>query len=91
MLYTGVLMLEGSGMLFEKMGWNKLVKIQHAITLPIVIVGVVLKLSNDLLAQGRITAPLLTEGQVSSLVMMVFITTLVCPMLLRWALRRASV
>jgi Ni/Fe-hydrogenase subunit HybB-like protein len=42
MLYTGVLILEGSGMLFERMGWKRLLKAQHAITLPIVLVGVVL-------------------------------------------------
>ncbi len=29
-------------MVFERLGWDKLVKIQHAITLPIVMVGVVL-------------------------------------------------
>jgi Ni/Fe-hydrogenase subunit HybB-like protein len=42
MLYTCVLLLEGSGMLFERWGWDRMVKIQHAVTLPIVIVGVVL-------------------------------------------------
>ncbi len=42
MLYTCVLLLEGSSMLFERWGWDRLVKIQHAVTLPIVIVGVVL-------------------------------------------------
>lgn len=42
MLYTCVLLLEGSGMLFERWGWARMVRIQHAITLPIVIVGVVL-------------------------------------------------
>ena len=42
MLYTCVLVLEGSSMLFERWGWDRMVKIQHAVTLPIVIVGVVL-------------------------------------------------
>jgi len=42
MLYTVVLILEGSGMLFEKLGWNRMVHVQHAVSLPIVIVGVVL-------------------------------------------------
>ena len=42
MLYTCVLVLEGSGILFERMGWKKLQKIQHAITLPAVIIGVIL-------------------------------------------------
>lgn len=42
MLYTTVLVLEGSGMLFERLGWNRMVKIQHAATVPVVIVGVLL-------------------------------------------------
>jgi len=42
MLYTCVLLLEGSGMLFEKWGWNRMVRIQRMVTLPIVIVGVLL-------------------------------------------------
>jgi Ni/Fe-hydrogenase subunit HybB-like protein len=42
MLYTCVLTLEGSGMLFERWGWNRLVRAQRMITLPIVIVGVIL-------------------------------------------------
>ncbi|MCE9636015.1 MAG: Ni/Fe-hydrogenase cytochrome b subunit [Planctomycetes bacterium] len=42
MLYMTVLLLEGSGMLFERLGWLKLVRIQHAITLPAVMVGVLL-------------------------------------------------
>jgi len=42
MLYTTVLMLEGSGMLFEKLGWPRMVKIQHAVSLPVVILGILL-------------------------------------------------
>ena len=42
MLYTCVLLLEGSGMLFERWGWTRMASIQHAVTLPIVMVGVVL-------------------------------------------------
>jgi Ni/Fe-hydrogenase subunit HybB-like protein len=42
MLYTGVLVLEGSGMLFERLGWHRLVHIQHTATVPIVIAGVML-------------------------------------------------
>ena len=42
MLYTTVLLLEGSGIVFERLGWDRLAKLQHAITLPIVIVGVIL-------------------------------------------------
>ncbi len=42
MLYTCVLTLEGSGMLFERWKWHRMARIQHAVTLPIVILGVVL-------------------------------------------------
>jgi Ni/Fe-hydrogenase subunit HybB-like protein len=42
MLYTTVLGLEFSGMVFEKLGWARAVRIQHAITLPLVILGVIL-------------------------------------------------
>jgi len=42
MLYTTVLGLEFSGMVFEKLGWERAVRIQHAITLPLVILGVIL-------------------------------------------------
>lgn len=42
MLYTMVLGLEFSGMVFEKLGWERAVRIQHAITLPLVILGVIL-------------------------------------------------
>jgi len=42
MLYTVVLVLEGSGMIFEKMRWRRLLAAQHAVTLPIVVIGVIL-------------------------------------------------
>jgi Ni/Fe-hydrogenase subunit HybB-like protein len=42
MLYTGVLVLEGSGMLFERLGWHRAAHIQHTATVPIVIAGVLL-------------------------------------------------
>ena len=42
MLYTSVLLLEGSGMVFERMGWKRLLKAQHAVTLPIVMAGILL-------------------------------------------------
>jgi len=51
----------------------------------LVIVAVVIALSNDLLAQGLISAPLLTEDQFSALVLMAFITTLLAPLMLRWS------
>jgi Ni/Fe-hydrogenase subunit HybB-like protein len=41
-LYSTVLALEFSGMVFERLGWQRAVNIQHAITLPLVIMGVIL-------------------------------------------------
>jgi Kef-type K+ transport system membrane component KefB len=55
----------------------------------LVIVAVVIALSNDLLAQGTISAPLLTEVQFSALVLMAFITTLLAPLLLRWSVTKS--
>ncbi|MCL4836839.1 MAG: Ni/Fe-hydrogenase cytochrome b subunit [Thermoanaerobaculia bacterium] len=42
MLYTTVLFLELSGMLFERFGWTRAVKVQRVATLPLVILGVLL-------------------------------------------------
>ncbi len=42
MTYTTVLALEFSGNVFEKMRWTKLVKIQHAAIIPLVILGIIL-------------------------------------------------
>jgi Ni/Fe-hydrogenase subunit HybB-like protein len=42
MLYTTVLGLEFSGVVLEKLGWMKAVKIQKVFTVPLVIVGVLL-------------------------------------------------
>jgi Ni/Fe-hydrogenase subunit HybB-like protein len=41
-LYTTVLFLEFSGMVFEKLKWQRAVKVQHAITVPCVVAGVLL-------------------------------------------------
>jgi hypothetical protein len=54
----------------------------------LVIVAVVIALSNDLMAQGVITDPLLTENQISALVLMAFITTMLAPLMLRWSVMR---
>lgn len=51
----------------------------------LVIVAVVIALSDELMAQGVITVPLLTEEQFSALVLMAFITTLLAPLMLRWS------
>jgi Ni/Fe-hydrogenase subunit HybB-like protein len=42
MLYTTVLALEMSGMVFERLGWSRAVKIQKGFTVPLVVAGVVL-------------------------------------------------
>ncbi len=42
MLYTTVLLLEGSSMIFERLGRTKVVEVLHRITTPVVIAGVVL-------------------------------------------------
>ncbi len=42
MTYTTVLALEFSGYFFEKMRWAKALKIQHALIIPLVILGVIL-------------------------------------------------
>jgi len=42
MTYLAVLALEFSGYFFEKMRWAKLLKIQHALIIPLVILGVIL-------------------------------------------------
>jgi Ni/Fe-hydrogenase subunit HybB-like protein len=42
MLYLTVLSLEFSGAVFEKLGWKKAVKVQHAATVPLVIAGAII-------------------------------------------------
>jgi Ni/Fe-hydrogenase subunit HybB-like protein len=42
MLYTTVLALEFSGMVFERLGWTRAQRIQHAVVLPLVILGALL-------------------------------------------------
>ena len=52
----------------------------------LVIVAVVISLSEDLLAQGVINEPLLTQSQISALVLMAFITTMLAPLMLKWSM-----
>ncbi len=54
----------------------------------LVIIGIVIKVSDDLIAQGQILQPLLSENQISALILMVFITTLLSPILLKWTLSK---
>jgi Ni/Fe-hydrogenase subunit HybB-like protein len=42
MLYLTVLALEVSGMVFERLGWQRAVKIQHAATVPLVVAGAII-------------------------------------------------
>lgn len=44
MLYTMVLALEFSPLLFERLGWKKPLALVHAITIPLVILGVILSM-----------------------------------------------
>ena len=55
----------------------------------IVVASVILKLSNELLSSGAIEAPLLTQNQFSALILMAFLTTLMAPLTLKWAVTRA--
>ena len=55
----------------------------------IVVASVILKLSNDLLKSGVIDAPLLTQNQFSALILMAFLTTLMAPLTLKWAVTKA--
>ena len=54
----------------------------------LVIVAVVIGLSNDLMNQGIITDPLLTQNQISALVLMAFITTMLAPLMLKWSMMK---
>jgi hypothetical protein len=51
----------------------------------LVVASVVLGLSNDLLKSKVISEPLLTGDQFSGLVLMAFVTTLLAPITLKWA------
>jgi len=52
----------------------------------LVVAAVVLSHSNELMNAGIITTPLLTDIQFSSLVLMAFVTTLMAPFGLKWAI-----
>lgn len=55
----------------------------------VVVATVVLKLSGELMTSGLIAEPLLTQDQFSALILMAFITTLIAPITLRWAVLKA--
>ncbi len=54
----------------------------------LVIATVVLHQSQELMAKGVISAPLLTEDQFSALLLMAFVTTILAPISLKWAVNR---
>jgi Kef-type K+ transport system membrane component KefB len=51
----------------------------------LVLLAVVMQLSNQLMASNTISEPLMTKIQFSALVMMAFITTMLAPIFLKWA------
>jgi hypothetical protein len=55
----------------------------------LVVASVVIQLSDELLNTGVIKAPLLTEDQFSGLVFMAFVTTLMAPVSLKWAVGKS--
>jgi Kef-type K+ transport system membrane component KefB len=55
----------------------------------LVVATVVLKQSQELMANGVISDPLLTGDQFSALVLMAFVTTFLAPVSLKWAVARA--
>jgi Kef-type K+ transport system membrane component KefB len=55
----------------------------------IVVASVILKLSGELMSAGGSAGPLLTQDQFSALILMAFITTLMAPVTLKWAVMKA--
>ena len=51
----------------------------------LVVATIVLGLSDDLMANSIISAPLLTQDQFSALILMAFVTTFIAPISLKWA------
>jgi hypothetical protein len=51
----------------------------------LVVATVVLGLSDDLMAQNILSAPLLTQDQFSALILMAFVATFIAPIALKWA------
>jgi len=54
----------------------------------LVVASVVLNLSQELMKSKVISEPLLTNDQFSALVLMAFVTTLLAPITLKWAVSR---
>jgi Kef-type K+ transport system membrane component KefB len=101
-LFTGVLTLVaivgklvGSGLglfVFRRNIWESVVVgfgLNGRGAVELVIATVMIKLSNDLMAKGAISEPLLTNVQFSALVLMAFLTTMIAPITLKWSAMRA--
>jgi Kef-type K+ transport system membrane component KefB len=54
----------------------------------LVLASVVIKLGSEMIENGTLSEPLLTEGQFTALVLMAFVTTLIAPLSLKWAVLR---
>ncbi len=54
-----------------------------------VIAAVIIEFSDKLIASYTITEPLITKDQFSALICMAFITTLIAPLSLKWAVKRS--
>jgi Kef-type K+ transport system membrane component KefB len=55
----------------------------------LVIASVIIKLSDNLVSEGVISEPLLTDMQFSALILMAFITTFIAPLSLKWSVMKA--
>jgi Na+:H+ antiporter len=55
----------------------------------LVVATVVINLSRELMEKGAISEPLLTQDQFAALILMAFVTTLIAPVSLKWAVMRA--
>ncbi len=55
----------------------------------LVIAMIILELSQELMATQQITEPLLTQDQFSALILMAFVTTVMAPISLKWAVKKA--
>ncbi|GAB4389292.1 MAG: cation:proton antiporter [Thermodesulfovibrionales bacterium] len=90
---AGKLLGSGIGLyIFRRRAWESVVVgfgLNGRGAVELVIATVILKLSNNLMAEGVIPEPLLTETQFSALILMAFVTTLMSPLTLKWSAGRA--
>jgi Kef-type K+ transport system membrane component KefB len=90
---VGKLVGSGAGLyIFRKSIWESTVVgfgLNGRGAVELVIASVIIKLSNNLMAEGVLSEPLLTQAQFSALILMAFVTTLLAPLTLKWAAMRA--